>query len=116
VSYVLSREAHILAIKPTLLEEFLRDGHYQNHPRDGGFRGYFVDMGEIDTLHELAGLKVIQTHIVDPAIGALDELFNRMPSEVKAAWMNFLVKISGEQQFFGSGRTLLTVACRRNSQ
>lgn len=89
-----------------------KKGDNVDHPRSGVFRGYFSRQEQIEQLHELAGLQITHQYAQDPGIGGADEIFNRLPEELKKSWAEFLFEISSDPNTWGSGRTMMVVASR----
>lgn len=87
-----------------------KKGDNVDHPRNGVFRGYFFQQEQISQLHEVAGLKIVQQYSQDPGIGGADEIYNRLPDELKEKWSEFLFELSSDSNSWGSGRTLMTIA------
>jgi cyclopropane fatty-acyl-phospholipid synthase-like methyltransferase len=114
LSYVLSRQPEVALQRPEQLQEIMDRGCYDKHPRNGSFRGYFTTVDEIKREHREAGLNVLAVHALDPCIGGLDILFNRLPDEMNSAWEEILFRWSTEPDVLSSGRTILVVANRRS--
>lgn len=110
LSYVLAHQpASILSLHKEV-PEIWKSGHVENHPRNGQFRGYFTDLKELKDLHRSAGLEITSIHCQDPCIGGMDEIFNRLPQDLKVVWAKFLASVSDDSMVLGSGRSLLCVA------
>jgi len=92
------------------LEAMIRDGFDPNHPRDGTFRGYFCHPEEIAPELASAGLEPRAIHCQDPAIGAVDEIFNLQAPELQRQWLEILLPLTAHPSSWGSGRSLLAVA------
>jgi len=115
VAQTLARHPELIVNPNSGLDELWKRGQLKSHPRDGTFRGYFATLDEIPLLVEGAGLEVERLHSQDPCIGAVDEIFNRLPTELKMPWAFFLFQISADMACFGSGRHILCVAKRPNT-
>lgn len=90
----------------------LARGHRpDDHPR-GGFRGYLARPEEIAPLHEAVGFETLALAGVEPAIGATDELYNRLEGERRGLWLELLLEVSAEPSTVGASRHLLYVGRR----
>lgn len=110
LGYMLARFPAWPLDTPGDVHEVMVKGHLASHPRNGDFRGYFSTVDEVRALHEGQGLGVVAVHSQDPVIGAVDELFNRLPEDLQTAWADALAQVSADPQALGSGRSLLCVS------
>jgi len=98
---------------PDQIKHIMTAGHLPDHPRNGEFRGYFTTLKEIQQLHEKHGLEIVRLHSQDPCIGSVDEIFNRLPDDIKEAWADALTALSHDPLALGSGRGIFCVACHK---
>lgn len=113
VSHQFARYPEWVAYARDEAEEFWRTGQIAQHPRSGIFRGYWSTLAEAKELHTKAGLKLLGVHSQDPAIGAMDEIFNRLPIELKLAWADYLFNVGTDPDTVGSGRHFFCVSARK---
>ena len=113
IGYMLTRFPTWGIDSPHEAAEILTQGYLPKHPRNGQFRGYFTTPEEIRQMHTEQGLSDPQLHSQDPCIGSVDELFNRLPPEMKQSWSELLFQVSADPMALGSGRSLLAVSRKK---
>ncbi len=111
-SYLLRRQPENLLQDPDGFRDIMTQGFFSQHPRNGIFRGHFTELNEVSELHQSCGAVVQRLHVLDPCIGADDEIFNRLSGEIKAAWVEVLFALSSDPAFWGTGRTWLVLSQR----
>jgi cyclopropane fatty-acyl-phospholipid synthase-like methyltransferase len=110
VGYVITHNPQWLQMREDALDQIMSQGYLSNHPRDGTFRGYYTTAEEVKKSHQQAGLKVLKMHSHDPGIGSVDDIFNRLPDNLKAIWVDKLFNYSADPLALGSGRGILCVS------
>ena len=84
------------------------------YPR-GGFRGYFIEVSEIEPLHLAVGFEKLQLVGVEPAISADDESYNSLDEDQRQLWLDLLYEISSNESIIGASRHLLYIGKKGNS-
>jgi SAM-dependent methyltransferase len=84
------------------------------YPR-GGFRGYFVEVSVIKTLHEGVGFETIELVGVEPAISADDESYNKLDEDLRKLWLDLLFEVSANESTIGASRHLLYIGRKAKS-
>lgn len=110
MSYMLARFPAWGLEAPDQIKNLMSTGHLPDHPRNGEFRGYFSSLKEIENLYSNNGLEIVRLHSQDPCIGALDEVYNRLPDDIKEAWADALTDICHDPLALGSGRGIICVS------
>lgn len=85
-----------------------------SHPRDGGFRGYFTTIDELQTLHEKLGLETIAVAASDPACLSLDTRLRDLSQAQRELWLDVFYEYSTEPSFRGAWPHLLYVGRKPN--
>lgn len=93
----------------TEVASVIQRGHRPDDAPRGGFRGYYVTVEEIASLHEQAGFQTIVIAGAEPAISADDESYNSLEGEQQRLWLDLLYKVSAEPSTVASSRHLLYV-------
>jgi S-adenosylmethionine-dependent methyltransferase len=109
VKYVFQNSPALITASPNDLIEIWENGFHAQHPRSGGFRGYWTTPGEAKTLHETCGLKWKAIHSQDAGIGSMDSLFNALPDPEKTGWARLAFMLSGDANTWGDARHFLCV-------
>ncbi len=115
LSYILNRQPEIILADPEGLRDVLTQGFDPQHPKDGTFRGYFSDLNTVAELHKKAGWNLAAIHVLDPCLGGRDETFNQLSDTHKSAWVEVLAALSGDPNYWNSGRTWLALATKMQS-
>jgi ubiquinone/menaquinone biosynthesis C-methylase UbiE len=110
LNYILFKNPKLILTDPHQIEDVMNNGLFKNHPKDGNFRGFFTDSNHVHKELDLAELKYLRTWTLDPGVGAIDEIFNRLSDEEKKAWADLYFKYADHPDFIGSGRTILVMA------
>lgn len=84
-------------------------GHRPDTAARGGFRGYYARVPEIRALHETLGLETVAIAGVEPAVSAHDEDYNNLQREHRAAWLDLLFEMSGDESIIGASRHILYI-------
>ncbi len=109
-SYVLNRQPESIMQDPEGFRDIMTQGYFSQHPRNATFRGHFTDLVEMSELHQSCGAQLQKMHVLDPCIGADDEIFNRLSEEQKIIWTEVLFALSPDSNFWSSGRTWLAIS------
>ncbi len=112
LSYVLAHQPEAVAYDPDGFKNIMMEGHDKSHPRDGTFRGYFSELDELAPFHQSKGFKIQKLHVLDPCIGGLDDVFNRLSDDLKQVWVDILFAFSQDPHYWNTGRTWLVLATR----
>jgi S-adenosylmethionine-dependent methyltransferase len=91
------------------VRSLLERGHRPDDYPRGGFRGYFVRVSEIASLHEAIGFETLTVAGVEPAISADDESYNRLEGPQRQRWLDLFYEISTEETIIGASRHLLYI-------
>lgn len=112
LSYVLAHQPESIVQDPEGFRDIMTQGFDSRHPRDGSFRGYFADLGELTKFHQDQGFQIQKLHVLDPVIGGVDEVFNRLSDDLKSIWADILYAFSSDPQYWNTGRTWLVLATK----
>ncbi|MFN9068216.1 MAG: class I SAM-dependent methyltransferase [Bdellovibrionales bacterium] len=115
LSYILTRQPETVLADPEGLRDVLTQGFDPQHPKDGTFRGYFSDLNTVAELHKKSGWNLAAIHVLDPCLGGRDETFNQLNDAQKSAWVEVLAALSGDPNYWNSGRTWLALATKIQS-
>lgn len=109
-TYLLKRQPENLFEDPDGFRDIMTQGYFSRHPRNGIFRGHFTDLGEVSELHQNCDALIQRFHVLDPCIGADDDIYNQLSSEQKTIWAEVLFALSSDPGYWSSGRTWLAVS------
>ena len=96
-------------LQPDVVDSILREGRDSPDYPKGSFPGYCAMPDELKELHEAAGFITEHVAAAEPAIGAWDESYNRLPGQLRSPWLDLLFQISTEPSMLGSSRHLLYI-------
>jgi SAM-dependent methyltransferase len=91
------------------VRSIIEDGSDPDHPRQGGFRGYFARVSEVSPLHERLGFETLVVAGAEPAISADDESYNRLEGRQKELWLDLLYEVSAERSTVGASRHIIYI-------
>lgn len=109
-SYILNKQPETLLQDPEGFRDIMTQGFFSIHPRNGTFRGYFIDLEELSELHNTCGVQIQKMHALDPCIGGDDEIYNRLSDEQKLIWTEVLFALSSDPSFWSTGRSWLAIS------
>jgi SAM-dependent methyltransferase len=110
LGYLLKNQPGFVQSNESMVDEIMTHGHYLNHPRNGTFRGHYMDLAELVELHTEAGFELETVLTLDPCIGSNDEAFNSLEEPQKSAWIQYFLKRIADPQLLYTGRTWLALS------
>lgn len=112
LSYLIAKQPQVILADPEGVRDILLQGFDPQHPKDGSFRGFFSDLKSVGDLHHQTKWNLAGLHVLDPCIGGRDETFNQLSAQQKVAWAEVLAALSGDPNYWNSGRTWLALATK----
>lgn len=112
LSYLLNQQPESILHDPEGFQSVMAHGYQESHPRQGQFRGYFLDLNEMVELHRKANWSVQKVHVLDPVIAGRDESFNGLSDDLKLLWSEILFTMSSDPNYWNTGRTWLALSIK----
>ncbi len=106
---------HLIKNTPDWIEDqaevhsLLERGRGRDDAPRGGFRGYYVRVGEVVPLHEAIGLETIVLAGIEPGISADDESYNLLTGKQRQMWLDLFYEVSTERSIVAASRHLLYI-------
>lgn len=98
------------------VDSLMREGHRPEAAPEGGFRGYFAEVGELVPLHESEGFQTVVVAAVEPVIGPTDEIYNSTSDDDREGWLDLLEQVSTDPSVLGASRHLLYVGRKTRAE
>lgn len=110
VGFLLMQHAEQILSRHSEMQEILTNGFMGSHPKDGGFRGYYTTLDEVQLLHTENQLNINAFHAQDACLMGNEFQFNAQPDPIRRAWSQFLFAQSAVPSMVFASRHFLCVS------